>query len=354
LFNLSFDQVGAGFAEMNITWRLSTNQQRATNVTTAEHSTSNDVNDIFWYHCDSKVLICKEHNDSVQNLSTHLSEKHCTTLSQRRAIVQKYAQHERLPPRQVPLPSPEEPPIAALGPPLDGFLCHGYDCEFISINESTIRHHCNKAHGWTSSKDDKAYWQQVRVQTFFQNRALRRYFVVCEQEGSTEPVLLPSSATPARTPAKITLSDDAQGDLERIKSEWSAVRASHEKTLEQLEEDILQQDRTGWFNRTGWPEHLGKRHLRYLAHATRLPDRDEIVLQEAVRVVNLLMKQAVAGLSTFDIELRRWIKSTQQTEPDRRPIARLQNPESQDRYNGYIQRFVCYFLRVWISEQELS
>lgn len=63
--------------------------------------------------------------------------------------------------------------------------------------------------------------------------------MVCEQEGLTEPVLLPSSATPARTPARITLSHDAQGDLKRIKSEWSAIRALYKKTLEQLEEDML-------------------------------------------------------------------------------------------------------------------
>ena len=31
---------------------------------------------------------------------------------------------------------------------------------------------------------------------------------------------------------------------------------------------------------------------------------------------------------------------------DQRPLARLQNPESQARYAGYMVKFVCYFLRI--------
>lgn len=40
-------------------------------------------------------------------------------------------------------------------------------------------------------------------------------------------------------------------------------------------------DRTGWFNRKGWPEHVANRNLVLLAHARRLPDRDEEELQQA-------------------------------------------------------------------------
>lgn len=46
---------------------------------------------------------------------------------------------------------------------------------------------------------------------------------------------------------------------------------------QQLEEglqilgEIEKTDRTNWFNRTGWPEHLKGRNLVHLAHQPRLP-----------------------------------------------------------------------------------
>ena len=39
------------------------------------------------------------------------------------------------------------------------------------------------------------------------------------------------------------------------------------------------------------------------------------------------------------------MKSAKRQEIDQRPIARLQNPESQARYAGYMVKFVCYALR---------
>ena len=38
-------------------------------------------------------------------------------------------------------------------------------------------------------------------------------------------------------------------------------------------------DRTGWFNRTGWPEHFKERNLTYLAYAVRLPGKEEVKLK---------------------------------------------------------------------------
>jgi len=35
-------------------------------------------------------------------------------------------------------------------------------------------------------------------------------------------------------------------------------------------------------------------------------------------------------------------------------MARLQNPESQDRYARYIRRFVCYCLRIVAADEELG
>ncbi|KAH7111886.1 hypothetical protein B0J11DRAFT_543194 [Dendryphion nanum] len=48
-------------------------------------------------------------------------------------------------------------------------------------------------------------------------------------------------------------------------------------------------------------------------------------------------------------ETRRWLRSAKREEIEQRPIARLQNPESQDRYAGYLIMFVCYFLRIVVD-----
>jgi len=63
--------------------------------------------------------------------------------------------------------------------------------------------------------------------------------------------------------------------------------------------------------------------LKRLAHASRLPDWDERLLQQAAKVVDLAIESSVAGLSTLALETRRWLKSAKREEIDVRPMARL-------------------------------
>lgn len=58
------------------------------------------------------------------------------------------------------------------------------------------------------------------------------------------------------------------------------------------------------------------------------------------------------GLCTLDREIRRWLQSAKLSEPDRRPLVRLQNPESQQRYVTYMSRLLCYSLRALHNQQE--
>jgi|SRR5271154_6445065 len=50
----------------------------------------------------------------------------------------------------------------------------------------------------------------------------------------------------------------------------------------QVEAEIAKHDRTGWFNRTRWPEHLADRNMKHLVYASRLPDQDEKTFRRAV------------------------------------------------------------------------
>ena len=62
-------------------------------------------------------------------------------------------------------------------------------------------------------------------------------------------------------------------------------------------------------------------------------------------------RKGIIGLSTLHQETRRWLRSAKREEADGRPMARLQNPESQARYAGYMKRFIYYCLRVLVEPQ---
>ncbi|KAL6160847.1 hypothetical protein ACJQWK_12002 [Exserohilum turcicum] len=122
-----------------------------------------------------------------------------------------------------------------------------------------------------------------------------------------------------------------------------------EKT--QVMEPTAKIDKIGWFKRTGWLTFLEGRNLAHLGYQTRLPDRNEAKLQQAAKLTEELIERSVRGLATLPRELRRWLRSAQQTVVDQRPLARLQNPESQATYASYMVRFVCFYLRIIADEE---
>jgi hypothetical protein len=101
-------------------------------------------------------------------------------------------------------------------------------------------------------------------------------------------------------------------------------------------EEAATTDKTGWFKRTGWLPFLKGRNLAYLGYTARLPDRSEVKLQLAAELMEKLIEHCVKGLATLPRETQRWLHSVKQAEVDQRPLARLQNPESQATYAGYM------------------
>jgi len=326
---------------MNIRWNPRNNAQHATIAGPLAQVTAGNADAILHYEPEHKVIICTQHRYAVRNLDHHLRDQHAVSVKERRATIQRYDQFEVLEPADVPLPPPLRPPIRALGEPVDAFLCEEEECGFISINHSVIGKHCNKMHGWKWKKEEPEHWHEVKVQTFFNSGGLRRYFIVRAVECQPVDSLRGGEDD-----------DGGEGEIAAIKSEWAEAWQKHEKELEKVDEEMARTDRTGWFNRTGWPEHLARRNMRHLAHASRMPDRDERLLQQAVNIVDLMIERAVAGLSTLGLETRRWLRSAKREEVDVRPMSRLQNPESQNTYAGYWKRFMCYCLRVATAVRE--
>lgn len=247
--------------------------------------------------------------------------------------MQEYSRLELLKPHEVSMPEPIGRPFESLGKPVKALICEEDECEFISLNRSVMAQHCNNKHKWISTRGQREVWHGIWVQTFFV-AGKQKYFSVQwskEQDDNGER-------------AELGALEEVEYDI--IQENWKNKQEKHEKDIEKIEEEAAKQDKTGWYNQTGWVEHLAKSNMKHLAHTSRLPDRDEKELQQAVKLVEAMIEICVAGLRSHNRETRRWLKSAKQAEPDVRPIGRLQNHDSQLRYAGYWKRFICYCLRV--------
>jgi hypothetical protein len=147
------------------------------------------------------------------------------------------------------------------------------------------------------------------------------------------------------------VSSKVQSQKEEILQDFVELRAKRKLQLDVLDAELAKTDQTGWWKRTGWVAHLGKSNLRHLAHAARLPGKDEPQLKVVADAVDELIEDCVKGLASLPQEIRRWLKSAKMNEVDQRPMGRLQNRNSQDRYANYWKRLVCYSLRVAQSER---
>ncbi|KAL5374997.1 hypothetical protein PMIN06_011930 [Paraphaeosphaeria minitans] len=256
-----------------------------------------------------RVLCCKVHRTGIENLDTHLLRKHGVPIEERKKFIESCAHYRIRKPKKLKAPPPGGPPIEVLGEPRDGVQCTQPACSFVTPSKDSLRIHCNKKHGLPFKLGSATLYRPVKLQSFFPASGPDRYFIVDVTKRNAEPT-------------------------------DSHIAASHSTR------------RRRWFKRTGWLEHLAKRNPMHLAHQTRLPDRDEHRLRQAAKLVELLVERSVKGLSTLARETRRWLRSAKRQEADQRPMARLQNPESQACYASYIIRFVCYYLRVIADEEK--
>ncbi|KAF1934999.1 hypothetical protein EJ02DRAFT_428835 [Clathrospora elynae] len=283
------------------------------------------------YLSNYNVLVCKEHATAIQNLDAHLRSHHIVAGKLQKEIVESYQDEWIRNPQDVTLPSPLGPPIQELGAPLEGFQCEEEDCHWITINIDKLQKHCKSKHGLSWRGNKRALTQKVMVQTFFRKRGLRRYFLVNTANCN------PETSVPQEVAAVVG----------KQLADWKATQQIHNEEAQVMDAEAAKTDKTGWFKRTGWLEHLANRNLVHLAHQARLPDQSETKLQHAAKLVELLVERSVTGLSTLAQETRRWLRSAKQNKVDPRPMARLQNPESQAVYASYFVKFVCYFLRTF-------
>ena len=288
------------------------------------------------YLHEYKILVCKEHGFGLRNLRRHLLEQHSYSRYARDAIIERFGNLDIVNPEDAPLPPSGSEPFESLLSPKLALRCAGWAgqaCEFTSTSKKRLARHCNE-HGWKSDVGEREHWFPVTVQSFCPASHSPRWFIV---KGSHEGDTVDDEDDS-------TISVD-QGHRQTILQGFHALDDRHRQEQE-IVDAPAETDQTGWWKKTGWIEHLQGSNKRHLAHAARLPTKDEPVVKQVGDLVEALVEDCVAGLSTLPQELRRWLKSVKMSETDPRPMGRLQNKDSQKRYAGYAKRLICYSLRV--------
>jgi len=203
-----------------------------------------------------------------------------------------------------------------------------------------MRGHCNKEHDWQVTRDNPTHWTKVKVQTFF-GVGFQQYFIVAVERQDQDQDIQ----------AEETEEDIAVRD--QLVWEFNDMDQQHIKRLEIADSKTEKSDNTGWWNFVQWRPHFGSRNIRRIAHASRLPDRKDKQLQRVNEIVSIIIKRAVDGLSSLDDDTPYWLRTANSTEKvENRPMVRLQNEDSLDRYIAYLRRFACYLIRVHIAQKE--
>jgi superfamily II DNA helicase RecQ len=268
----------------------------------------------------------------------HLRDSHNLGKERRKPVLAKYGHLSLRHPKEVELPEPGGPPFAALGKPLDGFQCD--DCDQLVVSKDSIQKHC-KSHGWFWSKQDPVHWKMVKVQTFF-GTGFQRYFIVkCQEEAFTQAEAVDDN------------NNEDAAVRDQLLREFNEIDERDAKRFEIADSRTEKSDNTGWWNFVQWRPHFGSRNIRRIAHASRLPDRKDKQLQRVSEIVDMMIKRAVDGLRSLHDDTPYWLRTANSTEKvENRPMVRLQNEDSLDRYIAYLRRFACYLLRVYAAQKE--
>lgn len=288
--------------------------------------------DDFFYDPEFKLLICKKHKSGIKGLDRHLKDAHgLRKKKERQSLLDHFAQFDLVRPQEVATPSANSPPFKALGEPNLAYLCK--DCSHLSTSHKAIRGHCNKEHKWRHSVDVPVYWTKVYVQSFFEG-FYQKYFIV--QRESPLP------------PSQVDLTEEDEDDKAQLLREFKEAREKHAEAQAVVEKEMEKSDHTGWWNLVRWRDHFAECNIKRIAHASRIPDRQDELLKHAASIVDLMIKGAVKGLASLHDDTPFWLRTANSTNTvQNRPMVRLQNEESLDRYVGYWKRFMLYVLRVW-------
>jgi hypothetical protein len=97
-----------------------------------------------------------------------------------------------------------------------------------------------------------------------------------------------------------------QGDFKQrlalLSSSLEALKREDSAAINRMAEEASAKDRTGWFKRTRWDEHLqAYPGWKLLSYAIWPPGDDELEQKQVVLAVEEVVEQGVRGLGTLSI-----------------------------------------------------
>jgi hypothetical protein len=132
------------------------------------------------------------------------------------------------------------------------------------------------------------------------------------------------------------LTEEDEDDKAQLLREFKEARERDAERQAVVEKEIEKSDNTGWWNLVRWRDHFTEYNIKRITHTSRIPDRRDELLKQAASIVDLMIKGAVTGLSSLHDDTPFWLRTVNTINTvQNRPMVRLQNEESLDRYIGY-------------------
>ncbi|KAG6253987.1 hypothetical protein E4U23_006951 [Claviceps purpurea] len=200
---------------------------------------------------------------------------------------------------------------------LTGTLSHGLHqsapLPSASSQRATIARHCDAS--------DREYWTDIWVQSFCLTPGKQRWFPVYVDK---EPL-----------PPDERRSAEIQAILDEVKREYAVYQEKQEREQDERDARMYPMLNTPLTDLEIAP--MYQSNLEHLAHAARLPGKDEPELEVIADAIEDLIEDCVKGLASLPLDVRRWLRSDHPTEMHPRPIGRLTNRIVHYKYREHLE-----------------
>ena len=142
------------------------------------------------YNAQYKVLICKEHQYTINDVIRHFREYHPKMTTKTRLQIRVATQDLELAnPEDIVHSSPNSLAIEGLELITDGAVCN--NCREVAGTADTMIKHCRNKHDWKCK--DGPMWTKQAVQTFFQGTMQKSLILMLGKYRKFFAVILPTS-----------------------------------------------------------------------------------------------------------------------------------------------------------------
>jgi len=143
------------------------------------------------YNAQHKVLVCKEHQYAITDVSRHFrGDDHSKMSTETRLKIRVATQHLKLTePDDIVIPGSNSFPIEGLKLVEDGAKCN--KCGYITGTLDTMKYHCRQEHAWKAK--DEPMWTNQAVQTFYPGTIYCIYVLILAKYRKFFAVTLPMS-----------------------------------------------------------------------------------------------------------------------------------------------------------------